>query len=71
MSKRLIASSKVELTSGRLVHCIAQCCDCSWNERDYMEAARKATLHVCQTGHTVRVDQEIVSLVRVKKGRAP
>lgn len=40
-----------------LIHCIAHCSDCDWMEEAFMIAARKATQHHKQTGHTVHVEQ--------------
>ena len=58
---------RTERTSRSLVHCIAQCRDCAWSDDDYVRAARRATLHVHETGHTVSVEQGIVYAVRVAR----
>jgi hypothetical protein len=63
---RMIPSARIERTSRGLVHCIALCRDCAWSDDDYIDAARAATRHVRQTGHTVEVEQGIVYSVRVK-----
>jgi hypothetical protein len=63
---RMIPAARIERTSRGLVHCIAQCRGCRWSADSYLTAAREATRHVRQTGHTVSVKQEIVYYVRVK-----
>jgi len=62
-------SSRVERTSRRLVHCIAQCKECEWMEDSYLRAARAATKHMRTTGHAVGVDQGIVYTVRLRDRR--
>lgn len=59
---------RVERTSRGLHHCFAQCRDCGWSANHYVTAARKATTHVRQTGHTVDVDQGITYAVRPLSG---
>lgn len=40
----------------RVLHCVAVCQDCDWSETDYRTAARAATVHVANSGHTVAVE---------------
>jgi len=70
MPKMKLTSCQVERTSRGLVHCLAQCKECEWSSDSYPKAARSATAHVRQTGHTVGVEQVIVYTVR-PVGRAP
>ena len=39
-----------------LVHGLADCQTCGWNEGDYKIAARKGREHANKTGHTVRIE---------------
>ena len=39
-----------------LVHCIAECRDCSWREDGYLKARKKALAHYERTGHLVSVE---------------
>lgn len=39
-----------------LIHAIAQCQDCDWDEEDYKVAQKKAREHAIKTGHTVDVE---------------
>jgi len=48
---------KIKRTSKRLIHVIAHCQDCNWQEEDYISAAREATKHCRKTGHTISVEQ--------------
>ena len=59
-------ASHVRRSSRGLIHAIAQCRDCDWSEDYYLKAAREATKHVRETGHTVSVDQGTVYTVRLK-----
>ena len=60
-------SAKVQRSSRWLVHCIAKCSDCEWDDDAYHTAARAASQHVRETGHKVAVDQGIVYFVSPKK----
>ena len=52
---------KIEHTSRGLLHCIAECRECAWREEYYLKAARAASRHVRETGHTVSVRVKGVS----------
>lgn len=58
-----LTSAQVQRSGRHLVHCIAECRDCGWSEQNYLRAARAASAHVRETGHTVSVDQGIVYCV--------
>lgn len=39
-----------------LVHAIAHCQDCDWEEEWYLDAQKKASQHHRKTGHEVHVE---------------
>lgn len=39
-----------------LVHAIAYCRDCNWEETWYLTAVRKGRYHAKKTGHTVDIE---------------
>ncbi len=39
-----------------IVHAIADCSDCGWEETDYKTAVQKGRRHAETTGHTVSVE---------------
>lgn len=39
-----------------LVHSIADCQDCDWEETDYRTAIQKGRYHAKKTGHTVSIE---------------
>lgn len=58
-------------TPRRIIHCIAKCKDCDWDEDNYKTAAREAAVHSRREGHSVRVEQGIVYTVNsAKSGKA-
>ena len=40
----------------KIVHVIAVCHDCSWEEQDYNKAAKKGREHARKTGHEVSIE---------------
>jgi len=44
-----------------LVHCIARCKECDWYEEDYNAAKSEAKKHLRKTGHSVTVDEGVVT----------
>lgn len=65
MTQMRFTAAQVRRSSRNLIHCIAQCRECDWMSDDYLTAARSATRHVRETGHTVSVEQGIVYAVSV------
>jgi hypothetical protein len=63
--KAKYTSRQIKRTSRGLVRCLAQCRDCGWMADRYVGAARAASAHVRQTGHTVNVEQVITYKVHV------
>jgi hypothetical protein len=60
-------SAAVKRSTRALIHCVAACRECAWTCDEYMKAARSATRHVRETGHTVTVEQGIHYTVCVRK----
>lgn len=42
-----------------VIHCIARCTVCSWEEHDYKTARAKAKEHAKRTGHRVTGEQAV------------
>ena len=49
-----------------LVHAIAHCSDCLWENEDYHTARRSAYVHARQTGHEVVVETGYVQYYNPK-----
>ena len=47
---------KKEMKRQWLVHAIASCADCNWEEGGYTIAVRKGRYHARKTGHTVTIE---------------
>ncbi len=62
MSRRWDA--KTMTTPRRVVHCIAQCKNCDWNDDGFKDAARKASRHSREKGHAVLVEQGVTYTVK-------
>lgn len=50
------ARQKTKRSSKRIIHAIAHCDECDFQQELYTTAAREATKHVKKTGHTVSVE---------------
>ena len=48
----------IKVTEG-LVHCIARCDDCDWEDQDYLTANNAAYKHAREHKHTVRAELAI------------
>ncbi len=57
MSRFRYKSDEVKRTRNLIAHNVAVCRDCDWQDGDQLQAARRATKHARETGHTVHVDQ--------------
>lgn len=57
---------KVWRSSKRIVHAIAYCHDCKFNDDGQHTASREATKHSRRTGHTVAVELGISYSVMAK-----
>jgi len=63
-------ASHVRRSSRGLIHALAVCRECDWSEDYYLRAARAATKHVRETGHSVSVEQATVYSVGLRKEKA-
>ena len=52
--------NRVRKSERGIVHCLAVCTGCDWYDDAYLSAAKAATEHVKETGHTVSVEQVVV-----------
>ena len=52
-----------------VVHCVAQCSDCDFEETDYIVAGRKAREHAKKTGHEVIVETGTYRILNDKNNR--
>lgn len=51
-----------------LIHAIANCTDCNWQEDDYHIAVRKGRDHAKRTGHKVSVETGYAQIYNDRKG---
>jgi len=54
-----------------VVHCVANCSDCGWEETDYQTAGRKAREHAKKTGHEVIVETGTYRILNEKQPAVP
>lgn len=39
-----------------LIHALARCCVCQWQDENYLTAQKQSAKHVHQTGHVVQLE---------------
>ena len=57
-------------TPDKIIHCIANCQQCDWQEQDYLTAPRKAAAHHRKTQHSVLVEKGVTYRLIAKQENA-